>query len=205
MENWLEETKARDVPELGDKLRARRKAAGLTLRELSQRSKVSISMLSQIERAQTNPTFGTVWRITNALGITVDSLLQRAVPETSGGQSATMHRLKSQMTQILRSEDGRCDVRILNPVDTALQVECYEMRFQPHSVLRSEPHPAGTIEQLTVLEGTVVVRSADDKSTAMLGDTIRYRADKPHEISNPNGAPAIAVVIVLYGQGRPRS
>lgn len=202
MENRPEATDSASVPELGDKLRARRKAAGLTLKELSQRSRVSVSMLSQIERAQTNPTFATVWRITSALGTTVDNLLDRAVPEARGGPPSTIHRLKSQMTPILRSEDGRCDVRVLNPIDTALQVEWYEMRFQPHAVLRSDPHPSGAIEHLTVLEGTVDIRSGNDEATATPGDTIRYHADEPHAISNPTDAPATVVVIVLYQAGR---
>lgn len=186
------------IPELGQKLRAHRKSSGLTLKQLSERSKVSISMLSQIERGQTNPTFATVWRLTSALGTTVDSLLDRALAETQGGEASTIHRLKSHMTPVMRSEDGRCEVRVLNPLETALQVEWYEMRFQPHSTLESDPHPAGAVENLTVLEGTVVVQSGSDRATAVLGDTFRYPADRPHSISNPRDDPAAVVVVVLY-------
>lgn len=187
------------LPELGARLRARRKAAELTLKELSARSGVSISMLSQIERGQTNPTFATVWRLTSTLGISVEALVERASPEAGVGQVSTIRKLKSHQTPIMRSDDGGCEVRVLNPLRPELPVEWYEMRFRPRSELVSEPHPAGAVEHLTVLEGSVTVRSGDDRSVAVSGDTLRYPADRPHVIANPGDAPAAVVVVVLYG------
>ena len=57
-----------EPPRVGDMLAALRQARALSLDELSRLAGVSKSMLSQIERAQANPTVAVVWRLANALG-----------------------------------------------------------------------------------------------------------------------------------------
>ena len=60
--------------ELGDKLRDTRLHKKMTLAELSSRSGVSKSLLSQIERNITVPTIKTIQKIAKALGITMTAL-----------------------------------------------------------------------------------------------------------------------------------
>lgn len=194
----MNEMATKRAPELGGKLRAHRKARQLTLKELSERTNVSTSMLSQIERGQTNPTVATVWSLTQALGISIDGLLSRAAPEAEVGAPARMERLKAHMTPMVRSEDGKCEVRILNPVATALTAEWYEMRFEPGGILRSDPHPSRGTESLTVLQGTVEITSGEETVTAVAGETFRYPADRPHSIANIGTSSAVVLVVLLY-------
>ena len=56
-------------PAIGPRLQAQRKARSLTLAELAEVSGVSRSMLSEIERGNANPTYGTLWHLTRALGL----------------------------------------------------------------------------------------------------------------------------------------
>ena len=49
------------TPQIGPVLQRHRKMAGLTLEQLAEKSGVSKSMLSQIERGQANPTFAVLW------------------------------------------------------------------------------------------------------------------------------------------------
>lgn len=46
----------------------------MTLDDLSRAAGVSKSMLSEIERDKANPTIAVAWRLTNALGVSLDSL-----------------------------------------------------------------------------------------------------------------------------------
>ena len=64
-----------EPPELGPRLRDRRQAKGLTLEGLAAASGVSRSMLSQVERGEANPTFATLWNLTQALGLNLDDLV----------------------------------------------------------------------------------------------------------------------------------
>ena len=63
---------------LGALLRAQRRAADLSLRELSVRTNVSNAYLSQLERGLHEPSLGVLTAITSALGVPLGSLLARA-------------------------------------------------------------------------------------------------------------------------------
>ena len=52
-----------------------RTAEKLSLGDLSQISGVAKSMISQIERNETNPTLGTLSRISTALGVNIENVL----------------------------------------------------------------------------------------------------------------------------------
>jgi transcriptional regulator with XRE-family HTH domain len=63
---------------LGALLREERAAAGLTLRELSERTKVSNAYLSQLERGLHEPSLRVLTAIAFALDVPIGSLLRRA-------------------------------------------------------------------------------------------------------------------------------
>src|ERR1043165_7948867 len=73
----LSVVKQTEPPRVGDTLAALRTAQDLSLEELARKSGVSKSMLSQIERNQANPTVALVWRLANALGVSMAELLDR--------------------------------------------------------------------------------------------------------------------------------
>jgi transcriptional regulator with XRE-family HTH domain len=78
---------------LGALIRAQRVTAGLTLRELSERTKVSNAYLSQIERGLHEPSISVLDAIGAALGVSLETLLARAgllAPEgaSDGGRGA---------------------------------------------------------------------------------------------------------------------
>ena len=61
----------------GRALKQRREAAGLSLRMLAERSGISSSMISDIERGAKSPTVVTVVRLAQALGVGAAALLLR--------------------------------------------------------------------------------------------------------------------------------
>jgi transcriptional regulator with XRE-family HTH domain len=68
----------RQREELGRLLRAERSAAGLSLRELADRTRVSNAYLSQLERGLHEPSLRVLKAITGALGVPLGGLLARA-------------------------------------------------------------------------------------------------------------------------------
>ena len=64
------------VEKLGQKLRAHRKATGLTLEQLSNLAGVSKAMLSQIEQNKINPTVAIILKISDALNISITDLIE---------------------------------------------------------------------------------------------------------------------------------
>jgi DNA-binding XRE family transcriptional regulator len=64
--------------QLGRAVLRMRKTYNLSLAELSDQSGVAKSIISQIERNETNPTLTTIWRLAHALGVPVERILQGA-------------------------------------------------------------------------------------------------------------------------------
>src|SRR4029453_19601541 len=64
------------TPTLGKTIQRLRKAYNMSLGELSEQSGVAKSIISQIERNETNPTIGTVHRLSRALDTTMHEVLR---------------------------------------------------------------------------------------------------------------------------------
>lgn len=182
-----------EPPRVGETLAALRQDRSLSLDELSRQAGVSKSMLSQIERNQANPTVAVVWRLANALGVPMAELLGGDRPAQPAIATVPSHATPS-----LRSPDGRCELRILGPIELAGQFEWYELAVQPGGALESEPHEPGSREHLSVLAGTLEVQSAEATTLLKAGETARYAVDQSHAIRNRGTAPAQALLVVVH-------
>ena len=60
---------------LGQKIRKRRRAIDMTLRQVSERIGLSIGFLSQIERGMSAPSLASLCNIAEALGVSVDAFV----------------------------------------------------------------------------------------------------------------------------------
>ena len=77
-----------------------------------------------------------------------------------------------------------------------LPVEWYRLVMQPGGKLDSNAHAPGTFEHLTCLRGHLGI-SVDGRSVdANTGDTLRYRADRPHCIANHSELETEALLLV---------
>jgi transcriptional regulator with XRE-family HTH domain len=183
-----------EPPRVGLILQAMRQAKNLSLEDLSRKSGVSKSMLSQVERNLANPTIALVWRLSNALGVSMGELLG------SGGKSAPLIALlPSHAIPSLKSSDGKCELRILGPLESAGQFEWYELTLEPSGVLDSQPHEMGSREHLTVLSGAVEIQAGAERVLARKGETVRSSVDVPHSIRNMKRHDAIVLLVVVHG------
>ena len=183
-----------EPPRVGDTLAALRQRQSLSLDELSRKAGVSKSMLSQIERAQANPTVAVVWRLANALGVPLGDLLGGA-PQPAEPAIALV---PVHATPSLRNPDGSSELRILGPIELAGQFEWYALSLQVGGALDSQAHEDGTREHLTVLSGVVEVAAGDKKQRLKPGETARYAVDRPHAIRNVGKAAASAWMVVVH-------
>ncbi len=178
-------------PDVGRWVRDLRRQRNLTVEELAMRSGVSKSLVSQIERNRTNPTLGTLWRLCGALGVGIQEVLGGA------GEAPAAAVVGAHATPAIRSQDGKCGLRILGPVDLGGLVEWYDFSALPGGELVSAAHDPGTVEHLSVLEGSLQVESAGTQVAACAEETARYRADCPHAIRNRGSTPARALLVVV--------
>lgn len=188
---------AEDTPQLGMKLgktiNRLRRAYNYSLGDLSEQSGVAKSIISQIEKNETNPTLGTIYKLARALNAPIEEILR------GEDAPALVEKLGPSGTPQLFSEDGRARLRIIGWIKTVELVQWYYFEADPGGVLESEPHPAGSIENLTLLTGNVTIEVGDETFTLAAGETARYAGDRPHRIANTGDVPATALMVNLLG------
>lgn len=175
---------------LGKTIQRLRTAGKLSLGDLSEMSGVAKSMISQIEKNESNPTLATLSRLSQALGTSVGAVL-------SGSKSAPglVQSLSPQDTPLLMSEDGLCQLRIIGWIETVQWVQWYDFKAKPGGKLESSPHPVGSVENLTILKGNLRISVGDESWTAKAGETLRYRGDRAHIIENIGDEDAHATMV----------
>ena len=179
-------------PRVGEQIQRLRNERKLTLDDLSRAAGVSKSMLSEIVGDKANPTIAVAWRLTNALGITLDELFSQPQAQEAIRVDGP-HDIPT-----LAGHDGRYQLRVWGPIDLAGKFEWYELTLPGGGALVSNAHEPGTREHLTVLQGAMEIEAAAATRRLKAGDTARYPADAPHAIRNPGKADAKALLIVIH-------
>jgi transcriptional regulator with XRE-family HTH domain len=177
--------------QLGKTVQKLRKAHNLSLGELAEQSGVAKSIISQIERNETNPTLATVWRLSQALDVSIERFLAATDDEPF------VEHLTRGDTPILVSEDGKCRLTITGWIKTVEWLQWFDFLADPGGELVSDGHQRGSIECLSVLSGELEVECADVVEVARAGETLRYRCDRRHVIRNIGSVPAHATMVCL--------
>ncbi|RVT92311.1 cupin domain-containing protein [Rhodovarius crocodyli] len=161
---------------IGQNIRALRTEKGLTLQSLAERTGLSPSMLSLLERGKTGPSIGTLVVIASALGAQMSELLDRSsLPEED-----IVSRADGQ--QVIETEPG-VRRRILKQ-DRLRGVEVALNEYEPGT--SNAPTPAGHegYEYGVVLDGSLEVVVNDRTHVLNPGDLISYPSPHPHRFTN---------------------
>jgi len=162
--------------QLGKTIQRLRKAYNLSLSELAEQSGVAKSIISQIERNETNPTLATIWRLSQALDVSIERVLASADDEPF------IEKISQADTPILMSEDGKMRLAIIGWINTVEWLQWYDVTSEPGGVLDSEGHQRGSVECLSVVDGEFEVEAGGVSKRAKAGETLRYRSDRPHSV-----------------------
>ncbi len=177
--------------QLGKTIQRLRKSYNLSLSELAEQSGVAKSIISQIERNETNPTLATIWRLSQALDVSVERFLTQTDDEPFVQKSTKAD------TPLIVTDDGRCRLAIIGWLKTVEWLQWYDFVADPGGVLDSDAHQRGSIECLSVRAGELEVEVAGVKETARAGETLRYRCDRPHVIRNLGAVEARATMVCI--------
>jgi len=163
---------------LGERVLAIRRQRGFMLREVSERTGVSIAMLSMIERGRSNPSIGTLHAIADAFGVRMSELLHSIEPPD---QHSIIRRAENQ--DVIRGAEG-VERRIMID-DPQLGYELAENRYEPGTAGARAPIHHQGYEFGFVLEGQLEVTVGDRVHVARTGDAIQLDSTQPHRFRNP--------------------
>ena len=177
--------------QLGKTIQRLRKAYNFSLSDLAEQSGVAKSIISQIERNETNPTLATIWRLSQALDISIERVLSSAEEEPFIDKTTRAD------TPILVSEDGKLRLAIVGWIKTVEWLQWYEVSAEPGGELDSEGHQRGSIESLSVTSGEFEVEVGDIVQRAKAGETLRYRCDRRHVVRCVGNEPGTALMVCI--------
>jgi len=182
---------------VGPRIRLLRENAGLSLRDLADRSGVSAPMLSQVERGETSPTLAVASRIAAGLDLRLSQLLRL---DEDG------------VVTVVRAGEGRRggadghDYEVLTPPLPGQRAELSRHVLQPgaRTGAAGDPprHEPGSRETTLVERGTVVLLCDGEPHELRDGDCVTFDADLPHHFENPGPDEAVILAIVSAGLRR---
>jgi XRE family transcriptional regulator, regulator of sulfur utilization len=178
----MESPTSLDVVALGRRVRELRQRQGFSLDALGERSGVSVSMLSAVERGQKVPSILVMGQIATALGTSIGRLVDEE-------RSPRVVVLRVAEQRVVNDPVG-IERRSLSPVLPGVEFELMRMTIAPHTDAGTfPPHRSGSREYLAVDTGTLTLTLAGTDYVLHAGDSIFHDGDIPHRYRNDGNSP----------------
>ena len=175
---------------LGEQVRNIRKKRGITLKELAEKTGLSIGYISQIERDLTDPSLSTLRKLSAALDIPTYLFM--------GGESSTGLTTRQADMMILSQPNSNIRYHLLTPMpngDFVPQSLVIRFELEPYCKDGDLPviHPSEEILLLEQGQLDVLVESETIRLNA--GDTTVVQSNLPHIVSNPGDTTAVGLAV----------
>ncbi|MHC3467712.1 helix-turn-helix domain-containing protein [Streptomyces sp. 7R007] len=201
-----------DVPPVGARIRQARLARGVSLRRLAREVGVSASLVSQIETGKSQPSVSTLYAITTALSISVESLFEAGEPAVAAPVAGTVvHALAA-----FAADPGRRIGPLVTPGERerleldsgvvwerlghvpGMDVDFLLVTYRPGGASSGSGglmRHAGT-EYGWLTSGELVLTLGFEEYTLRPGDAVCFESTTPHRYRNEGTEPAVGVWFV---------
>lgn len=175
---------------IATRLKHLRSQRGLTLDELAKQAGVSRSMISCIERAESNPTARILDRLAASLGVSLTALFA----EEAHVNASPVSRRADQPTW--RDPETGYVRRNLSPSGFPSPLDLVEVVLPPNTRVAydSGSRVAVVYHQILVIQGGVEVTFGADRYALAAGDCLALQIDRPTAYRNPGSKAARYIV-----------
>ena len=183
---------------IAERVRDLRAARGLSLEALAERSGVSRSMISLVERGESSPTAVVLEKLATGLGVTMASMFE--TPRADGASGGPVARRRDQ--PLWRDPASGYLRRNVSPASAPMQI--VEVEFPPRArvAFESGARDVRIHQQIWMLEGTIDVSVGDERHRLRGGDCLAMELDRPTMFHNPTRKPARYVVVMASDPAR---
>jgi transcriptional regulator with XRE-family HTH domain len=181
---------------IADSVRRLRSSQGLSLHALADRSGVSRSMISLIERGETSPTAVVLEKLAAGLGVTLPSLFDAPA---GGPKTRAISRVARREDQPEWQDPASGYVRRnISPAGVPQPMQIVEVLFPPGGRVAFENGArALRVHQLVwVLQGAIDVTLGEDRQRLREGDCMAMELDLPTMFHNPTRKAARYAVVI---------
>ncbi len=175
------------VAELGRRLREAR-SGKFTVRQLADAAGVSSGIISEVERGHGNPSFRTMYRISQALGLRVGDLIDEQRPPPSAGASV----VRAHQRKRLQLGTEGLVYELLTP-NLQGRLEMLLTRVPAGFSNEADPFQHVGEECVLLLDGSLEVMIGEQMHRLDPGDAITYDSGLAHWWRNPTETDALIV------------
>ncbi len=175
---------------IGNNLKNIRNQKQLSLDNVAELTGVSKGMLAQIEKGASNPTVTVLWKIAKGLNVSFSYFMEEPNDELKVVSKASI-------TPII-AEQGGMKVFPIFPFDKTRKFEVFIVTLDKGITHQSEAHAQGVEESIIMTKGKISLTVGEKQIHLFEGDSVRYKADVPHEYSNYSEAEAEFQQIIFY-------
>ena len=170
---------------VGARIRAMRLRQQLTLRDVAERTGVSVSMLSMLERGVSTASVGTLVAVASALGVHMYDLFAHK----DGADGSPVTRLAEQT--VVRMGEGTTRRVAHNDAAAGLELAVNEYELGGASGPSATHHDGREFGVL--ISGQLTIELDGQSHVLEPGDVIAYSSERPHRIANTGDERAVAV------------
>lgn len=175
---------------IGQRLKHIRVTKGLSLDRVAELTGVSKPMLGQIERAQSNPTVSTLWKIAEGLKVPFSAFIEEP-PQV-------IKRVSEDDVSPIQEDEDRYEVYPLFPTEDGKPFEIFLVKLKPGCAYSSNAHPIGVEEYFWVTKGKLTLVCHETSYTIEERQGIRFRADTPHKYINETSNETFLIMVIYY-------
>jgi len=185
---------------LGDRIRHRRRARSMSLKDVAVQSGISIGLLSQIERGLSSPSLRVLASVADALNIGLGNLFDESLTPRSQREGDIVVRAGGRK----RLGFWRTGIskELLTPSSGSSGLEIFMIVIEPGGTTGSQVYSHDGEEGGLVLEGSIAIVVDGEEHRLTAGDSFRFESTRPHSFWNLEQTPA-RIVWVNSHQRRP--
>lgn len=177
--------------DIGKRINELRKAKGITLQELSQKSGVALATLSRMENGKMTGTVKSHQMICKALGASIADLYREIEDNSKTVESVTS---SSRAEHLVHSSKARYELLVARHAEK--KITPLLLRLDPSGETQKEETKPGTDKFVYVMNGTIEAYVGEKAFLLKKGDSLYFDASLPHQFKNRTKTAVEAICVV---------
>lgn len=183
---------------IGEKIKALRLKRGMSIADVSKKTGISETIISQMEDQELSPPLGYIVSLADVLRVSLGDLFGDSADSPFCIVRSDGRKAVSRFSSIA-GKSGGYSYESLGHRKQNRQMEPFLVTLTPAEDFQPEPNQHVGEEIIFVLEGQVEVRLADHTDILNPGDSIYYDSTLPHIVSCHGDEPA-TIFAVIYAK-----
>jgi len=170
---------------IGKKIKKYRKLRNITISELAEEADLSVGMISQIERDKIGLSVSSLWKIAQALNVSIGDFFEE---ETPGDK----YVVRKDNRKKIKVTDSTATYELLTP-DLSWNIEFLKITIMPGESTDNKKISHKGEETGYIIKGKLLIKWGEKEFILNKGDSIRLDSTIPHRYINIGDEKSVSI------------